>query len=131
MIRPLYRWKTFWFGVLVVMFLAWAWARSTKVIDKHGWSSGGNHWTLVSTGGSFGIIRFSTGAGNLVVPRSAIAFPPAWYSSREELGGSLSVSQHVCAYWFASVAFLVPWSGWLAWKWRRMRSHGARLGPPV
>ncbi len=29
MIRQLYRWKSFWFGMLVIAFLGWAWARST------------------------------------------------------------------------------------------------------
>ena len=30
MIRPLYRWKSFWFGVLVIAFLGWASWHSTS-----------------------------------------------------------------------------------------------------
>ena len=114
--RPLYRWKSFWFGVLVIAFLGWAWVRSTNMPDKLSWWSGRNQWTLLSSGGSFGIVRFDGRIGNIVFLRSAIVFPPAWRYRRDEFGSLL-----VCSYWVASFAFLIPWSGGLAWRWRRIK----------
>ena len=35
--RPIYRWKSFWLGVVVLCFLGWAWARSMTWRDEVIW----------------------------------------------------------------------------------------------
>src|SRR6218665_3773821 len=35
--RPIYRWKSFWLGMVVLCFLGWAWARSMKRMDAVRW----------------------------------------------------------------------------------------------
>ena len=38
--RPLYRWKSFWFGVLIIVFLVWGWIRSSTHADYLSWKQG-------------------------------------------------------------------------------------------
>lgn len=32
--RPLYRWKSFWLGIFVLLFLTWSWWRSLDLAEK-------------------------------------------------------------------------------------------------
>jgi len=43
--RPIYRWKSFWLGVILLLFLAWSWERSMA----------GNHWGEIMTPALSGI----------------------------------------------------------------------------
>ncbi len=121
--RPLYRWKSFWFGILVLGFLGWAWGSaldqtSTLVIRKGGYAYSAGAGTLgvyiVETGFfEAGIFR-----GN---PGSSPLFPPFVEKKTEVWWTGFLV-----AYWFLILLFLVPWSGWLAWRWRKIK----RLSKP-
>jgi hypothetical protein len=39
---------------------------------------------------------------------------PAWKVVRD------GISTYYLAHWFLMLLFLVPWSGWLTWRWRRL-----------
>ena len=123
MIRPLYRWKSFWFGVLVIAFLGWAWVRSVKVADTwtYGFPSsqmgGGNeagtallYWYADTPAGP-GLIAFArpwVNADNPPVRAVKVTF-------------SKELREIKVRDWFLNLLFLVPWSGWLAWRWRRIK----------
>ena len=43
--RSLYRWKTFWFGLLIVVFFAWAWWDSHRHFSAITWIGKGLVWS--------------------------------------------------------------------------------------
>ena len=133
MSRPLYRWKSFGFGVFVLVFLGWAWASSTNGLAEIGW--GGSQ--------ASGFANQFGGRMNLRVDRQR-SHPTGFrlhYQTRDSMGSPVAevwpsdlkgginpqydrwaVLSIGVAHWFLILLFLVPWSGWLAWRWRRMRA---------
>jgi hypothetical protein len=125
--RPLYRWKSFWFGVLVIAFLGWAWMRSTKVAD----------YVLVDwPAGEFAQIHHTSGRMKVFHSLNPPLFASAELKTmRDTAEGGLpglplgfryspfSEGSLVLAvtHWFLILLFLVPWSGWLAWRWRKLK----------
>jgi len=123
--RRLIRWKSFWLGILVLGFLGWAWVRSVNVVDRFSWIE-----PFVGIGGELsqaeGWIGFAAGE-NLGPSREYT------YSSSEFLHEEwpvrtfrLLVDEDEVLYagishWFLILLFLVPWSAFLAWRWRRQR----------
>jgi hypothetical protein len=138
MIRPLYRWKSFWFGVLFIAFLGWGWVRSIYMNDFLMWMP-----KDLDFNGSFGQSRGSFRVGWSYSPAppdlpifewrsytparsSERLFPRAfnWNIYPSSIGIWLS-------HWFLILLFLVPWSGWLAWRWRRLsRLHKDHKSQP-
>ena len=125
--RPLYRWKSFWFGVLVIAFLGWAWVWSMRRIDFVEW----RRITAKQASGEvvvmWGLDLGEAGASNYQIPYpSRSSLPPAFSSSELQTvdpfsGGLMPYGRHfVFAHWFLILLFVVPWSGWLAWRWRRI-----------
>ncbi len=127
MIRPIYRWKSFWFGVLVIAFLGWGWARSRQDLDG-----------VFLNAGPFAIIA-SQNTGIVDLIWSSLFTHPgpkglSWFHEGAiTFGGPLFPKavhwethdgqiQLIVAHWFLILLFLLPWSGWLAWRWRRLRS---------
>ena len=129
MIRPLYRWKSFWFGVLVIAFLGWAWARSMTFADSLSWTGDGV---------SVGVINLSAKAEFYcekssalkpswftyhrfkVVDRSPKWFRPSLQRSSYFLKRSkVQVSQVWIAHWLLMLIFALVWSAWLFLNWRR------------
>ena len=43
--RSLYRWKTFWFGLFIILSLAWAWADSYRYFAAINWVGKGLVWS--------------------------------------------------------------------------------------
>jgi hypothetical protein len=126
-IRPLYRWKSFWFGVLVIGFLGWAWFRSTTMADYllMDWPAG-EFAQVHHTSGRMKIYRslkapvFSSPEFKFMEDAAeveSLKLPLGIrYSPFSEGSSILSVT-----HWFVILLFLVPWSGWLVWRWRRMK----------
>jgi len=125
--RTLYRWKSFWFGILILIFLGWGWASSMGTGD------------YIAINGSFDeVLRIDQSGGRIAIIRvlpdpifslpeaplskmfgkeDAPWFPPAFERGRP-VDGWASVA---VAHWFLMLLFLVAWSGWLGWRWRRMK----------
>jgi hypothetical protein len=121
--RPLYRWKSFWFGMLVIVFLGWSWARSNERREYVDWVKG--------TGGTFveqhqGCVSFKRGyliilSTGLRTGGNATTFQGRWFPDaveRQPFYGGFSV---YLAHWFLILLFLVPWSGSLAWRWCKIK----------
>ncbi len=113
-------------GVVVLVFLGWAWARSNK------WEEG-VAWQIDADS----IVQISQSKGRVLVGGSG----------HSELGSGqvIEFSQHrvaegleglstivvvekiefglngIIAHWFLILLFLIPWSGFLIWRTRRER----------
>ncbi len=125
--RPLYRWKSFWFGIFVLICRGGGGVRS--------WGAG----DYLAIDGSFDEgLRIDQSGGCIAViwipdepifsfpevPLSKLFgkedvrwFPPAFEQGRP-VDGWASVA---VAHWFLILLFLVAWGGWLAWRWRGVK----------
>jgi hypothetical protein len=129
MIRPLYRWKSIWLGVLVIVFLGWAWMRS--ISHTEGWEyftaltgpgvlaqrSGTMVfvWNDPTAGGD--PVRFSS---HEMTPEDG-PLPPAFELDRWDMQpGRGETIRCTIAHWFLILLFLVPWTGWLIGRYRAM-----------
>ena len=126
--RPLHRWKTLWFGILILVFLVWGWARSQSHFDfvnyhfgttsGDGFSNSGGYvtWasnTFISIPPSPTHVRW----GSIAVINNHW-FPPPIEATRSS--GTAS-SRYSIAHWLLILLFLLPWSAFLTWRWRRSR----------
>jgi hypothetical protein len=136
MTRPLRRWKSFWFGVLVNAFLGWAWVRAINHYDAVTWTRGPV---------DFGLSQGIEGVGFYAVELPTSLTPGFRIAGRRGTSQSKSIprmitwrndgipglihhrSVHV-AHWFLILLFVVPWSGWLVWRQRRFKRGAAAHG---
>ena len=149
--RPLYRWKSFWLGVLVLGFLGWAWcisyhSRTGAYFKGYALTQGEGYTLTVLVPGS-GLpsesnFRHVEVLGRLYSPQ--ILPPPFivrgqglpamkspfvdqvnYRTNMEWMYRSLPKDRvAVCLpHWLIVLAFLIPWTAFLAWRWRRMRSN--------
>lgn len=120
--RPLYRWKSFWFGVLFFVSFQWLSLNSMRIATQVSWSFGGrpfflDHFNeqtqLVRGPSSFPAhARFRTGSRGELPSLEAIK--AGWLAA----GASV---WRVRDYAIAGPLFL-GWLGWLAWRWGKQRS---------
>jgi hypothetical protein len=133
--RPFHRWKSFWLGVLVLIFLGWAWVRSIHCHDVASWGEAhGGRDILLSQRDSRVLITWNS--STLIAaappgfsvsrvkmnPRSNTIFPRAitWQELPEYPLQTASF-----AHWFLILLFLIPWTAFLLWRARRLK-HLAR-----
>lgn len=134
--RPLHKWKSFWLGILVLGFLGWVWGRSNGKRDIISFEVGADRWNVISTLGKISAQRFEVGAR-----RSGVHFwtestegwtvevPAAFeHFVTEHRRGSLTIWN--VGYWPLMLLFLIPWSAFLAWRWRRQRILTKTNGAP-
>ena len=118
--RPLYRWKSFWLGVLVIAFLGWAWGWSMDRYFGGYLAARPARVGAVAIPGkiSLSIRKTETSGIGYFYEKSDgwTPLPPALTWSAE-WGGIKAAF----AYWFLILLFLLAWSGWLAWRWRRIK----------
>ena len=123
--RRLIRWKSFWFGILVLGFLGWSWVRSMDFEEGISWVVPPHRLALAHEAGSaFLVLRQTPSAasfymgGQPIDPDEQVTWFPAPF--RFELENDV---QRVIgfAHWFLILLFLVPWSAFLAWRWQRQR----------
>lgn len=128
--RPLHRWKSFWLGWLVLIFLGWSWVRSVHHEDDIYYKVSAA--SVIGCGGTEpgvlwlgwlddpfepeGVEFSSTPAGS-----GTNGFPEA-----VALTGGRDWEELRIAHWFLILVFLVPWAGFLFWRVRRMRRLGVR-----
>jgi hypothetical protein len=134
--RPLHRWKSFWLGVFVVVFLGWAWVRSMGYRDNVGVLWDADAFILSS-----GSATVAAGIGNIgeVVGRTFLTSHGAspaenWFPQYflfREVDGEKAIE---VAHWLLLLLFLLPWTTVLIWRSRRMKrlapgSAGLPTGP--
>ena len=119
-VPPIYRWKSFWLGVLVLAFLCWAWGRSfirdewLLFMNYSGGQSAGRVWITrwEST--------YSVHPLGFITTENAAAFVFGAPVLLEESHDFRSIG---FAHWFLILFFLMPLSGWIIWRCRRIKRH--------
>ena len=115
--RRLSRWKSFWFGILVLGFLGWAWMSSMDRL----------HWLEVSSPeGGVRVIQFE---GELIITWER---DRSWWDASAGIDDDKGSANSIRDYWrrdesavglahcILMLCFFVPWTSFLAWRWRRM-----------
>jgi hypothetical protein len=122
--RPIYKWKSFWLGILVLIFTGWGWVQSMTYADGVGWSRGRfGAYARIWDG------TLSIGTDN--EPRSPGL--DVWHlaNADRELDPmlpkfvrdpKLNKIELTLPFWLVILLFLLPWSAFLAWRWRRQRN---------
>lgn len=117
--RPLYRWKSFWFGLLTSVFMGWAsW-------DSHNlWSS-----CVYHTGKTdIAVARWRSRTFLAVEPFVTTADGPLFSRLNPSDFGQTTPDAFVRSSWGDAVVlpdaavffpFLLAWAGWLGWRIRR------------
>jgi hypothetical protein len=127
--RPIYRWKSFWLGGVVLVFLGWAWVRSMERSEDVTVMKGSRIWIWSSQSASLTCtvttlpMKFPSKLGfdaNVIVNDHHDYFPKA-FSHRGEPG----MEFYQIAYWFVMVFFLVPWLAFLFWRVRKQGRNTA------
>jgi hypothetical protein len=127
--RPLHRWKTFWLGLLVLIFLGWSWWASMNQIVGVTWASSNGVRQLqlfnydAMAGCWIGDDGYRRTAGfhwdqrkyETEEKEDGIWFQPG-VALTEQSGNGVKF-----AHWFLILLFLVSWAGFLLWRVRRMR----------
>ena len=132
--RPLYRSKSFWLGVLVIIFLGWSWQRSIHHYDafSYGEATGGRGISLSQRNSLFivtwvpakNLAGFTPGFHRFVVPMKGpdkTAFPALF--SQDILTGKLppSFRSFHLPHWFVMLLFLFGWTTFLILRSQRMK----------
>ena len=129
-----HRWKSFWFGVLFLAFLGWAWSRSLRHLDGFFWMAPRFHLTAGQTTGRVELAwsassgAWGWGESFLWIHEAADnagepLFPKAvnW----ETYPGKIQLT---VAHWFIILVLLVPWTAFLLWRHRRMKRFAVTAG---
>jgi hypothetical protein len=130
--RPFYRWKSFWLGVLVLMFCIWAWVRSYGFNEAVGHSPTPYEGRLL--GQVAGTVFYyytkapwahSTGFGMTSEPAEPWLvndngwFPAPWVHRWHD--GHMESNGFHIAHWLLILLFFIPWMGLLIWRIRKQR----------
>lgn len=126
--RAMYGWKSFWLGLFVLVFFSWAWRWSVANYETKTCGLGGNEYAQVYVGdGSFVILKMRTvpvtvpGLPVMMVLEDDVIGKEGWalLSGDRMNAGVLWVLAF--PMWFPLACWGVVWTGWLVWRWRRMK----------
>ena len=130
--RPIYRWKSFWLGVLVLGFLLWVWAHSMGRASGFGMREGRECADVFVFDGDFTAISYED---LVATPRKMWGYSelrkrptfvlPKW-AFRLRYGALFYWV--VFPLWVPVVGWLAVWGGWMVWRWRRVRGASAVAG---
>jgi hypothetical protein len=134
--RPIHRRISFLLGLIVLVFLIWAWHASYHRDTGIGW---GNPRNAISIGSAKGIISLNkttslTSGGRPPGPRTGGLFtwsheleitlpqalPPVSYHSEDVLALSRYTDLEI-AQWFIILLYLLTWLGTITWHHHRQR----------
>ena len=120
-------------------FLGFGWVWSTKHFLKAYWVDHSRFGTISHQSGEWSLdaIAMVEDCSEPPMPltwetvrheESELSFPSACIFEFREMAWSLAVAD-----WFLMLLFLIPWSAFLAWRWRRQRiltkAHDAAPAP--
>ena len=142
--RPMYRWKSFWLGVLVLAFSGWAWWSSH---EYESYAAGGQ-FAVVHQAGHVGVLRTgytpARAMGHvlmnqraeievfplpfLIRGRGLSDLPPFDRSGtfKQAVEGEYLTYPVNCwalffPHWVLAMVFGVAWVSFLGWRWRKQR----------
>lgn len=125
--RPIYRWKSFWSGILVAGLLTWAWIVSEMTPTVAAWFPVGRVGIVAyNTRGSLGLSRLHAMPRGIRpgfdVWNEVLAFRPQRLSTPalrwERNVQGMGVSGD---HWFFLLLFLITWSALIARRYLRQR----------
>jgi hypothetical protein len=146
--RPFHRWKSFWLGILIACFLGWAWWDSLRFESSVTWhrftvtnASGAIFIVYGSQDTASPELSWARSDPNTFIYITLSAFvPPGLLRGGDEDPGNLWAaavsSESPAVYhevaiegmrfqprgdWLILLAFVLPWSGFLIWRGRRMK----------
>jgi hypothetical protein len=137
--RPFHRWKSFWFGVLILAFLGWVWASSVGYRSEMllPWDAYKN-LSLIQANGRLLFVRYDGWNQTLGVRKPKLSHHPhpetRWWQPAVSItetgpseipGWSISV-----AHWFLILLFLILWTACLFCRSRRMKRFAVAVGEP-
>ncbi|RYD29977.1 MAG: hypothetical protein EOP87_17395 [Verrucomicrobiaceae bacterium] len=124
--RPILRWKSLWFGILILGFIAWAWRRSASHSDELAFTRGTTTFAVESHCSS---ILFTAFPFHPALPAPGWEFRSEvpWDSDLDYFKPPF-IQIHDgrfhylwLAWWIPALSFLLPWTAFLTWRWRRMK----------
>ena len=129
-LRPVYCWKSFWLGLLVLAGLGWAWARSMDRDEAVSIFGPGGFRFQAGISAGVAVVhewegdmdydgrKVSGYSRELSEDQEVIPRRWAFLAKDEEMGGVWWIAFPMG---FPFVGLLVSWSGWLVWRWRLER----------
>jgi hypothetical protein len=121
---PIIRWKSLWFGILVLAFIAWAWLRSATHRDEFVCTRPTTIYAVESEGS---VISFT------ILPVTKVIAAECAFRSETRWDSNLSYfprpfiqihdgPTHILwlAYWLLALSILLPWAAFLTWRSQRM-----------
>jgi hypothetical protein len=127
--RPLHRWKSFWAGILVLTFLSWGWIRSSSRRDGASWSRGPVTYGIMHDRLGFGIYQVQLPTSldqGLQIHRQKVSrrgggpLPSAIQWRNDGIPDLIKHRSVHFAHWFLILLFLIPWTGFLFRRARRL-----------
>jgi hypothetical protein len=123
--RPLYCWKSFWLGILVLGFLYWAWLDSLWACRAFSWERTESALVVMRTKGvtwvriiPSNVTRVPRGASEwMAIPRRDVPNVEKQWEEARRSGRGPRIVRILDAV--VLISFLIPWASFLAWRWRR------------
>lgn len=110
---PLERRKSFWFGSLVLIFLAWAaWQSFARPYWLHGWDTGKNAFGFTRMNGSTYLLQGWPGTSKGWVNEALGSLYPSHFVQHWKSFGIRVWRLPDAA---TATLFVIAWIGWLAW----------------
>ncbi len=133
MIRPLYRWKSFWLGLFVLVFLGWAWRESYLNFPTISRDRSGNAIEVSRMRGVTYMVTGPSGALRILaggwVVGSKKFFQPTDWEDMWALGHAHGVRVFRVPDSLVFFSYLGLWGGWLVWRRRRMKRLQTEVSP--
>jgi len=137
--RPIHKWKTLWLGLLILVFLTWAWARSISHIDYASARLTPYTWCgIVSSEAclSCGISHYtSTGSSTNFDYASLTDSAKPWFPQPIQIthfdSHSSTRTFYSIAHWLITLLFLLTWSSLLLWRWKKSKRPTSPQTPPA
>lgn len=117
--RPVLRWKSFWFGILILGFLGWAWIMSNQPFQQgFNMRIPGRHW-LFCTSSEGGVclhwVEIENPAAMVVSSGRSSRTAARWFPGfqRPRIGPHTGLT---IPHWALCYAFAFSWGTVLAWR---------------
>jgi hypothetical protein len=148
--RPIHRWKSFWLGILVIVFLGWAWARSIHFGEMvlFGVPAGPSNAIIGQSGGMVSFTALHPPAQFSLICHSPIAGDhlskvSAWRDRHGRPHYGVPAPAHLewqecwwtfsLAHWLLILLFTGGWLAALGWRSRWLQHqatpHHATMNP--
>lgn len=137
-VRRIYRWKSFWLGILTLCFVGWAWVRSMTWNDAACEWFDGQYYTIGQGSGAFYLViqpRESV-LSHTPNPTRGVGTPwrrekgQPWLRPAFETKSSPTLQRYWVAHWVILLLLLCPWAAFLSWRLYRIHQDRPSLLNP-